>query len=160
MKKTIVIGIVVIILGTLISFGPQFLFKVCSPIAMLTEFLTDDCDDGGNCGCSGDALSFPICHWAARAEIGVGFLIVALGICMLLFLDLKTQQGLTIGIFLASIIALSIPYTLIGGCNIMTMDCRRIAFPILSLICIITLIGSVIYLIHIEGNMKKQKSTN
>ena len=151
MKKAIIIGIVAIILGMLISFGPQFLFKVCSPMTMSTDLLADD----GACGCSGDTINFPVCHWTARAEIGIGFLIVALGICLMFFSDLKTQQGLTIGIFLTSIIALSIPHVLIGGCSVMTMACRRIAFPILSFICILTLIGSVMYLIHIEGKLKK-----
>ena len=155
MKKTVIIGIVAITLGMVISLGPQFMFKVCSPMAMSTDLLADDCGDDGACGCSGDTISFPVCHWTARAEIGIGFLIVALGICLMFFSDLKTQQGLTIGIFLASIIALSTPHVLIGGCNVMTMACRRITFPILSFICILTLIGSVIYLIHIEGKTKK-----
>jgi hypothetical protein len=160
MKKTVIIGALVITLGILISFGPKSLFKVCSPIVMATELSTDDCGDDGSCGCSGNSLSFPICHWSARAEIGIGFLIVALGVCLMFFLDLRTQQGLTIGIFLASITALSIPHVLIGGCNIMTMACRRIAFPVLSIICIITLIGSVIIFIYIEGKMKRQTIEN
>jgi hypothetical protein len=133
MKKGIIIGSVTIVLGLLIAFGPQILFKVCAH------------GEGG----------FPLCHWSARAEIGIGLLIAALGICLIVFSDLKTQQGLTIGIFLASIIALSIPHALIGGCSVMTMTCRKIAFPILSIICIITLIGSVINLIYIEVKMKK-----
>jgi hypothetical protein len=156
MKRSIIIGTITIILGLLIAFGPQFLFKVCSPVVMATEvILTDNCGDDGSCGCSGTAFSYPLCHWTARTEIGIGLLIAALGICLLVFLDLKTQQGLTIGIFLASIIALSIPHALIGGCSVMTMACRKIAFPILSIICIITLIGSVINLIYIEVKMKK-----
>jgi hypothetical protein len=137
MKKGIIIGSITIVLGLLIAFGPQILFKVCAH------------GEGG----------FPLCHWSARAEIGMGLLIAALGICLIVFPDSKTQQGLTIGIFLSGIIALSIPNVLIGGCSVMTMDCRKIAFPILSLICIITLIGSVIYSIHIEGKMKNTDNT-
>jgi hypothetical protein len=133
MKKGIIIGAVTIVLGMLISFGPQILFKVCA-----------------------HGTSYPLCYWSARAEIGMGLLIAALGICLLVFSDLKTQQGLTIGIFLASIIVLSIPHVLIGGCGVTTMACRRVAFPVLSIICIITLIGSVIYIIHIESKIKKQ----
>ena len=157
MKKAVIVGAIVIILGILIAIGQQFIFKVCSPVTMTTkaETLIDGCNDDSICGCSGASLSFPLCHWSARAEIGIGSLIAALGICLIIFSDLRTQQGLIIGIFLSSIISLSIPYVLIGGCNVMTMACRRIAFPILSIICIITLIGSVIFFIYIESKMKK-----
>ena len=155
MKKVVIIGSVIILLGMLIALGPQFLFKVCSPITMATEEITDDCGDDGSCGCSGTALSFPLCHWSARAEIGIGLLIAALGICLIVFTDLRTQQGLTIGIFLSSIVSLSIPHILIGGCGVMTMACRKISFPVLSIICITLIIGSVINMIYIEGKVKK-----
>jgi hypothetical protein len=127
MKKGIITGLVAVALGLLIALGPQVLFKVCA-----------------------HGTSFPLCHWSARAEIGMGLLIAALGICLIVFSDSKTQQGLTIGIFLSAIIALSIPHVLIGGCSVTTMACRKIAFPVLSLICVVTLIGSVINMIHTE----------
>jgi hypothetical protein len=136
MKKGILTGSVTIVLGLLVALGPQVLFKVCA-----------------------HGTSFPLCHWSAQAEIGMGLLIAALGICLIVFSDSKTQQGLTIGIFLAAIIALAIPHVLIRGCSVMTMACRKFAFPVLSLICIVTLIGSIINMIHIEVTMKKQKST-
>ena len=132
MKTGIITGSVAIVLGMLIAFGPQVLFKVCA-----------------------HGTSYPLCYWSARAEIGMGLLIAALGICLLVFSDLKTQQGLTIGIFFAGIIALSIPHVLIGGCGASAMACSKVAFPVLSIICIITLIGSVICLIHIEVKIKK-----
>jgi len=59
-------------------------------------------------------------------------LIAALGICLIAFNDSKTQLGLWIGLFLASIVALAIPHALIGGCDMMNMACRRIAFPALT----------------------------
>jgi len=110
MKKSIIIGSIVILLGLLIALGPQFLFKVC---------------DHGETG-------YSHCHWSAQAEIGMGFLIVVLGACMFVFTDRKTHLGLFIGILLASIIALAVPHFLIGGCGMMTMRCRRIAFPALT----------------------------
>jgi hypothetical protein len=71
MKKTVISGAVVIVLGLLISLGPQFLFKVCGH------------------GESG----FPLCHWSARAETGIGLLIVALGVCMIVFTNPKTHRN-------------------------------------------------------------------
>ena len=122
MKKAVISGVVVIVLGLLISLGPQFLFKVCGH------------------GESG----FPLCHWSARAEIGMGLLIVALGICMIVFIDPKTHLGLLIGIFLASIIAMGIPNTLIGGCGMMSMQCRKVAFPALTAESVVLLVFSAI----------------
>jgi peptidoglycan/LPS O-acetylase OafA/YrhL len=121
-KKAIIFGTIIIILGLLIAFGPQFIFKVCR-----------HGEDG-----------FPHCHWSAQAEIGIGFLIVALGACMMVFTDTKTHLGLVIGTFFASIIALAVPNFLIGGCGMMTMQCRRIGFPALTAESIVLLVFSAI----------------
>ena len=119
MKKSVIFGSVVIVLGLLIALGPQFLFKVCSH------------DD-----------SYLRCYWSAQAEIGLGLLIAALGFCMIVFADPKTHMGLLIGIFLAGIIALFIPHALIGGCGMMTMQCRKVAFPALTVESIVLLVFS------------------
>jgi len=122
MKKEIIFSIVVILLGLLIALGPQFLFKVCGH---------------GETG-------FPHCHWSAQAEIGIGLLIVALGACMIVFNEPKTYLGLFIGAFLASIIALSIPNFLIGGCGSLAMKCHKVAFPALTAVSIGLLVFSAI----------------
>jgi len=121
-KKAIIFGTIIIILGLLIAFGPQFIFKVCK-----------HGEDG-----------FPHCHWSAQAEIGIGLLIAALGACMIVFTDTKTNLGLAIGTFFASIIALAVPNFLIGGCGMMTMQCRRIAFPALTAESVVLLVFSAI----------------
>jgi hypothetical protein len=131
MKKSIIIGSVVVALGLLISLGPQFLFKVCAH------------------GESG----FPHCHWSAQAEIGMGILIVALGICMVIFKDAKTLLGLCIGVFLSGIVSLGIIHFLVGGCGSMAMACRRVAFPALTVESVILLVFSAVVVVYIE--MKK-----
>jgi hypothetical protein len=132
MKKNIIIGSVVIALGLLISLGPQFLFKVCTVHG-----------DGG----------FPHCHWSAQAEIGIGILIVALGICMIIFKDPKTLLGLSIAVFLSGIVSLGIIHFLVGGCGSMAMACRRVAFPALTVESVILLVFSAVVVVYIE--MKK-----
>jgi hypothetical protein len=128
-KKQLIYGIAIIIFGLLIALGPQFIFKVCNAAEE----------------------NFPRCHWSAKAEIGTGIIITALGICILIFSDeSKTTLGLSIGIFFTSIVALLIPHVLIGGCNMMSMRCRRVAFPILSAICIILLLGTITNIIYLE----------
>ena len=136
MKRSIIFGSVVIVLGLLIALGPQFLFKVCA-----------HGEDG-----------YPHCHWSAQAEIGMGFLIAALGICMIVFNDPKTHLGLSIGIFLAGFITLFIPHVLIGGCGMMTMQCRKVAFPAITAESVVLLVFSAIIAVYIE--MKKPSVAN
>jgi len=145
--KKIIIGIIVIVFGLLISLGPQFLFKVCEP-TMVSSGNVDNCcaeHEVSSC-CATAASSFPICHWTARAEIGIGLLIAALGASMIVFTDPKTRLGLIIGVFMASIIAFAIPNFLIGGCDILTMKCRKVAFPALTAESIFLLVFSAIIL--------------
>jgi hypothetical protein len=134
MKKNIIFSAIVIILGLLIGFGPHLLFKVC--------FV----------GCCGN-----VCNWSAQAETGVGLFIIALGICMIIYPDSKTQLGLFIGVFLASVVALAIPHVLIGGCGGMDMDCRRVAFPALTIESIVLLVFSSVVLASII--MKKESDS-
>jgi hypothetical protein len=155
MKKTIIFGTAVIILGLLIALGPQFLFKVCGP-AMPAEGGTAAEAAESNLGCCGPVFS--TCHWTARAEIGIGLLIAALGACMIVFTDPKTQLGLIIGVFMASLIALAVPHALIGGCNSMAMACRRAAFPALTVESVILLIISGIMAVMAAMQKQEQQS--
>ena len=121
--------------------------------------IVDDCcaepEESGCCGTS--ASSYPVCHWSARAELGLGFLIIALGLCMLVFCDPKTQLGLAIGAFFAGFIAIGIPNTLIGGCDSLEMTCHKTAFPALTAIGIVLLVCSAAFVVVLELGNKKSK---
>jgi hypothetical protein len=127
MKNRIIGGVSAVVLGLLVALGPQFLFKVCETM--------------------GD--TFMKCHWSAQAEIGIGALIAALGIAITLFSSPKTRLGLVIGIFLSGILALLIPHVLIGGCSMPSMQCRKIAFPAITVIGILILIGAALNAIYL-----------
>ena len=129
MKKNIIIGAVVFVMGLLIALGPQFLFKTCPPH-----------EEGG----------FPHCHWSAQAELGMGILIAALGLCMAVFADPRTRLGLAIGTFLAGFVSLFIPHVLIGGCAKAEMACHRVAFPALTVESVVLLVFSIVYIVYIE----------
>jgi hypothetical protein len=128
MKNRIISGGGVIVFGLLIALGPQFLFKVCGLTA-----------DGG----------FMRCHWSAQAEIGIGGLIAVLGIALVIFSAPQTRLGLTIGIFLSGVLALLIPHTLIGGCAMHSMACRKVTFPAITVISILLLIGMALNALHL-----------
>jgi hypothetical protein len=127
MKNRIILGGAAIVFGLLIALGPQFLFKVC-PVM-----------DG----------IYMKCHWSAQGEIGVGALIAALGIALVIFTDPKTRLGLSIGIFLSGALVLLIPHALIGGCAMHSMPCRKIAFPAITVIAIMLLIVTALNTLYL-----------
>ncbi|MDR1932162.1 MAG: DUF4418 family protein [Spirochaetales bacterium] len=133
MKNRILSGTAVIIAGLLICLGPQFLFKVCGPALS---------HNGGG----------PVwmkCHWSAQAEIGIGALLAAFGLALLLSGSRDIRTGLSAGVFLSAILALLIPHGLIGGCPMATMPCRAISFPSITVLGILLLIisaGNILYL--------------
>ncbi|MDR0557224.1 MAG: DUF4418 family protein [Treponema sp.] len=120
MKNRIASGGVALVFGLLIALGPQFLFKVCPVMGNMIMK----------------------CHWSGQAEIGVGGVIAALAIALMVFANSKIRLGLTIGIFLSAVLALLIPHVLIGGCVNHTMPCRKITFPAVTVISILLLIGA------------------
>ncbi|MDR1030253.1 MAG: DUF4418 family protein [Treponema sp.] len=117
MKNRIISGSTAIILGMLISLGPQVLFKLCPPKA-----------EGG----------WMQCHWTGQAEIGAGLLVVLLGGALLVFASIKVRLGLSIALCLSGILVLLFPSVLIGGCMMETMSCRKVAFPGIYLCGILT----------------------
>jgi hypothetical protein len=162
MNKAVIYGAVVVVLGLLIALGPQFIFKVCG-VTMTADGVIADCcaEESSEAGCCGPALSsYPLCHWTAQAEMGIGLLIAALGACMITFTDAKTHLGLLIGIFMASIIAFAFPNFLIGGCaTTSSMNCREVAFPALTIESIALFIFSVAMIV-IYAMQKPSESGN
>jgi len=113
MKKTIIFSIAFTICGLLIALGPAYLFKACS---------------------AGCCAAYPTCLWATRITLGLGMIIAAQGLLYIIYNDPKIQLGMTVGIFLASIMVLLTIHVIIGGCAIKTMKCNLVAYPVLSAI--------------------------
>jgi len=131
-KKSALIGAAALVAGLLLALGPRFWFTACPP--------------------HGDSWSR--CHWSVQAVLGTGIIIAALGLCMVFLSELKTHIGLTIGIFLAGIVTLSIPYSLIGGCSSHDMRCWKVAFPAITVISAVVLAGAIAYLIYLGKKTK------
>jgi len=137
MKKNILIGAWVVLAGLLIALGPQFLFKACP---YPSELHSDT----------------PRCHWTVQALLGTGILISALGICLVFISELKTHIGLTVGIFIAGIVTIAIPHSLIQVVKVCTADmvCRRVTFPIVTVLGAIVLAGSAAYIVYLWKKVK------
>ncbi|MDR1247306.1 MAG: DUF4418 family protein, partial [Clostridiales Family XIII bacterium] len=85
MRNRIIGGVTAIVLGLLVSLGPTYIFKVCP-------------HTGG---------AFMACHWTARAEIGVGMMISALGLLMIAVKSAGARLGFVAAIFLSGALELS-----------------------------------------------------
>jgi hypothetical protein len=134
MKNRILSGGAAIFLGMAVSWGPQFVFKVCEPVT------------GGR---------FMTCHWTARAEIGVGMFIALLGLFLIRCPARDIRLGVSAGIFGAGVLALLFPHVLIGGCKMEAMACRTAAFPALSVLGVLTLTGSAANIYYLSGRRGK-----
>jgi hypothetical protein len=90
------------------------------------------------------------CHWTAQAELGVGLMITALGILLLVFKSGKTRMGVSCAVFLSGVLVLAIPHVLIGGCEMESMACRIAAFPALTVLGVLTLAGSALEILYLH----------
>ncbi|MDR0433801.1 MAG: DUF4418 family protein [Gracilibacteraceae bacterium] len=125
--------------GLLISLGPRYIFRLCPPTA-----------DGG----------WMRCHWTGQAELGAGLLLTLLGACLLVFSAKQTRLGLSVAVFFTALLALLLPAALIGGCPMETMACRRVAFPAVTVISILTLTGFALNSFYLMGGRGKAVSVN
>jgi hypothetical protein len=89
------------------------------------------------------------CHWTARAELGVGAMIAALGFLLFVFKSVETRFGIACALLLSGALALLVPHVLIGGCNMEAMACRTIAFPALTVLSILTIAGSMLEIFYL-----------
>jgi hypothetical protein len=66
-----------------------------------------------------------------------------------------TRLGLGVSVFLSGILALLSPHVLIGGCDMHAMPCRKIAFPAITSISILLLIGAGLYTAYLARQKAK-----
>jgi hypothetical protein len=120
MKRTIITCAIVVIFGILIALGQFFIFKICSAAGCCTT---------------------TACSYSSKIILAMGMLTAALGFCMPVYNENKTQLGLTIAIAAAAIVVLLTIHVTVGGCNNLDMSCRKVTFPALTIICSVLLAG-------------------
>lgn len=176
-KNRFVTGILFILLGAFIAFGPITVFPVCG-VHTAKETATEHAGkmDGHKSGVAEDdgnhetvqvtsdktttaATTNKVmkCHWAARAELGIGLVIAVLGLLLIIFRSAQVRIGLSIALGLNGILALLIPTVLIGVCGNVKMTCRSLSLPalvILASMVTVAAAANVFYLHH--SNRKGQ----
>jgi hypothetical protein len=143
MKNRLLTGILFIILGGLIAIGPQTIFPVC------------EVHMAGPASMSIPAGTVMKCHWAARAELGVGFLIGLIGVFLIIFQSRQIRLGLSLALILNGILALLIPTALIGVCSSAHMTCRSLTLPALIIISSVIIVASAANVLYLHNFNRK-----
>ena len=117
MKNRIIIALLFILSGLLIILAPTVLFPVCSAEKMKMA-----------------------CYYSAKAEIGLGGLVAALGAVYFLLKSKEIRIGITMAQFFNAILVIVYPLKLIGLCKNADMACRVKTLP--ALIVLTVLLGA------------------
>jgi len=131
MKNRLIAGILFLILGAAIAWGPQTVFPVCgvrSAGDSAMSGMSGEAEDN-----SGHAMTenHMKCWYTGQWEIGVGTVISVLGLLLILLKKKRICIVLSFTAFFAGIFALLIPTVLVDVCPGKHMDCHAIALPAL-----------------------------
>ena len=86
------------------------------------------------------------CTYSSRIIVCIGILVI-INQCISLFE--KRKNGIPyINTFLLSIFAIIVPAYMIGGCEMKTMRCQVVSFPMVYVVSVILLLCSVIQLVN------------
>jgi len=137
-KKISGIGALLIVLGLLVILTPWVLFPVCEVEGLYLK--------------TAAGMQIPMkCGWTARAETGVGALIMVAGGLLVVRSTPETRQAVGVFSAAAGILVILFPTFLIGMCAVADHPCRQLTLPALEVLgVIVVLIGA--YLIWKGGN--------
>lgn len=128
MKNRLITSFIYIVLGVLLILIPTKLFPVCS---------------SGNMKMS--------CYYTARAELGLGALVILLGAAAILSANDGIRGGLSIAQFGIGILVLLYPTKLIGLCKMSDMKCRIQTLPALIVVGVLLIILSAVNAVYLIG---------
>ena len=121
------IGALLILLGIVIALMGWFIFPVCEMHGLYTETKT------------GVKLPMP-CGYTARAETGIGALIVVAGGLLSARNTLETRQAVGIFSLACGVLVILFPTVIIGMCRLADHPCRQLTLPALEIFGIIVII--------------------
>lgn len=96
-----------LIIGLLLAFGPQFIFKPCPT----TE-------------------KFMKCFWSCKALIAIGTVIAIVALLQLIAKEKESKKLLSVTAIALLVFAILIPAVIIGGCVKPDMECKILTFPV------------------------------
>ena len=168
MKNRLISGCLFIILGGLIALGPFTIFPACGVAStqettesgkgqesMQMEEKSEASKENAATSTMAKKEMTMKCFWTARAELGVGIVIVLLGILLLATASVPVRQGLNISLILLGVLALLIPTGLIGVCKSIHMSCHSLMSPALAILGGIVSITAAVNAIFLYKSVKK-----
>ncbi|MBQ7086621.1 MAG: DUF4418 family protein [Clostridia bacterium] len=106
-----------LIVGLLLAFGPQFIFKPCPT----TE-------------------KFMKCFWSCKALIVVGAVIAIIALLQLMAKEKESKKLLAVAALALLVSAILIPTVIIGGCAKPDMACKMLTFPVTHSLSVIGIV--------------------
>jgi len=132
------IGALLVILGLLAILIPWIIFPVCEVHGLYVQTAT--------------GMQFPMpCGWTARAETGIGALIVVAGGLLIARSTPETRQAVGVFSIASGVLVVLFPTVLTGMCKLADHPCRQLTLPALEILGIaVIIIGG--YLLWKRGN--------
>jgi hypothetical protein len=121
------IGGILVLLGIVIALSGWFIFPVCEMHGLFTETK------------AGVKLPMP-CGYTARAETGIGALIVVAGGLLLARNTPETRQAAGIFSLACGVLVILFPTVIIGMCRLADHPCRQLTLPALEILGITVII--------------------
>jgi hypothetical protein len=115
------IGALLVLLGVVVSLTSWFIFPVCEIHGLYTETKT------------GVQLPMP-CGYTARAETGIGALIVVCGGLLIARSTPETRQAVGVFSIASGALVVLFPTLLIGMCRVADHPCRQLTLPALEIL--------------------------
>lgn len=132
MQNRMILSLTFIIIGVLLILFPLYILPVCPPPEAITMSVDAMNSEAGHVHTSVGKIMK--CFWTARAEVGVGSLVIAIGILMLFCRTVFVRMGLSMAVACIALLAAAIPTILIGVCGNEMMICNMGAKPALVLL--------------------------
>ncbi|WP_158092536.1 DUF4418 family protein [Gilliamella sp. A7] len=153
MKNRIVSSVLFIFIGALLILFPLYILPVCPLPDAQTIPATTMAGDGHMHSTPGKIMK---CFWTARAEIGIGSLVIAIGALVLFSRSLFVRMGLSMALACTAVLAAAIPTILIGVCGNEMMRCNMGAKPALILLAIVLVIAAISNVLYLNKHVNKQ----
>jgi hypothetical protein len=119
--------------------------KILAALLILMGFFTLLIPSFYTCAAEGKAIQLPggrtipmKCLWTARAETGIGAMVLFVGVLLLISQNLESRKFLSLCAFGLGILIVLFPTVLIGVCANPEMPCISVMKPFLFLTGIIT----------------------
>ncbi len=130
MKK--LCGIGMIAEGLMLIFGPYYIW--------------------GTCGYNSEKVM--VCRLSCNIEIMLGILIILFGT---LFMRNKKQVLCGCGYISMNLLGVLVPSVLVGSCKMASMKCNVVTFPIVYIVCILSIIYGICIIYYCLSGKKKSE---